>query len=192
VLLGAGAYPAVSPDGRQMLFQRINPETQGDLYRAPLDGSEEPTAFLVEGGHATRSAFSPDGRYVAFVVERGGRPGLFLRPYPEGEGVWQVSTEGGDHPRFSRAGDRLFYTRGSEVMEVTLTLGPTPQLGTPRLVVSGETDKLHLDSGYDVAPDGSGFVAVREVPDQRTAVPNLTLVQSWFAEFRSQAGVPES
>ena len=57
-----------------------------------------------------------------------------------------------------------------------------------------------LDRYIAWAPDGTSVVHAgrqggynfREVPDQETAVPTLTLVQSWFAEFRDQAGRPGS
>jgi hypothetical protein len=106
--------------------------------------------------------------------------------------VWQVSTDGGADPRFSRAGDRLFYSRGHDLMEVPIALEETPRLGTPRVVVSDEAERLRLDLGYDVAPDGRGFVAVREVLDRKTTVPTLTLVESWFAEFRDGLPAPRA
>ena len=73
-----------------------------------------------------------------------------------------------------------------------LDLGKAPRLGTPRRVVSGASERLRLDMGFDVAPDGLGFVAAREVPDPKATVPTLTLVESWFAEFQEPAGRPGS
>ena len=71
-------------------------------------------------------------------------------------------------------------------MEVSVELGTTPWLGTPRVRVAGGPARLRLDFGYDVAPDGSGFVAIREIPDPEATVPTLTLVESWFEEFRGR------
>ena len=88
----------------------------------------------------------------------------------------------------ARAGDCLFYAHGSYLMEVSTALEATPRLGTARRVVSGAAERLRLDMGYDVAPDGRGFVAVREVKEEKAAVPTVTLVESWFAEFRGAGG----
>ena len=106
--------------------------------------------------------------------------------------MWQVSTDGGDCPRFARAGKRLFYSRGPDIMEVSIDLGKAPRLGTPRRIVSGASERLRLDMGFDAAPDGLGFVAAREVPDPKATVPTLTLVESWFAEFQEPADRPGS
>jgi len=185
-VLGPGGYPAVSPDGRFVMFDASNPDTDDDLYYRPLDGSGERTAFLVAPGHAGKPAFAPDGRHVAYMEERGGRGEVFLRPFPAGDGVWQVSTKGGDQPRFSRSGDRLYYLQGNELVEVPVAFKPMVRLGTARTVVDGEKQRLRLENGYDVDP-GGGFVAVREVLESKASVPTLTLVERWFSEFEGQA-----
>jgi Tol biopolymer transport system component len=186
-VLGPGAYPAVSPDGRFVMFEASNPDTDDDLYYRPLDGSGDRTDFLVAPGHAGDPAFAPDGRHVAYMEERGGRSEVFLRPFPAGEGVWQVSTNGGDLPRFSRSGDRLYYVHANELVEVPFAFEPMVRLGTPRTVVDGEKERLRLENGYDVAP-GGGYVAVREVIESKAAAPTLTVVESWFSEFEDEAG----
>ncbi len=73
-------------------------------------------------------------------------------------------------------------------MEVEVKLGKTPWLGTPRVRIQGGPARLQLGVGYDVAPDGSGFVAIREVEDPKATIPALTLVERWFEEFRPGAG----
>ena len=189
-LLGPGDWPAVSPDGRFVMFDVINPGTGGDLYYVPLEGGASPKAFLEGPGHVLAPAFSPDGRFVALTVLPVGsdRPDVFLRPFPPAEGVWQVSSAGGTRPRWSRRGDRLYFVQGNDLMQVEVKLAKTPWLGPPRLLFAGGPARLQLGLGYDVAPDGSGFVAIRELPDPEATIPALTLVESWFEEFRASTG----
>ena len=188
--LAQGEWPSLSPDGKWVMFQVLHPGTGGDLYYLPFDGSAKPAPFLEDSAHATTTAFSPDGRFVAITAQAPGsdRSEIFLRPFPPAEGVWQVSSSGGARPRWSRAGDRLFYLQGNDLMEVEVKLGKTPWLGTPRARIEGGPARLLFGVGYDVAPDGSGFVAIREVEDPKATIPALTVVQSWFEEFRAGSG----
>ncbi len=151
--------------------------------------------FTARDGAASTSRSSP-ARPTAAERPRAwasGRPEVFLRPFPSGDGVWQVSTDGGDCPRFARAGKRLFYSRGPDIMEVSIDLearrrGSGRRDGSSRV----PSERLRLDMGFDMAPDGLGFVAAREVADPKATVPTLTLVESWFAEFQEPAGRPRS
>jgi dipeptidyl aminopeptidase/acylaminoacyl peptidase len=67
-----GSDPALSPDGRWVLFQR-----EGQIYRAPVNTGtaltertdELPPLFLAWGENGDPT-WSPDGRYVAFVSYR--------------------------------------------------------------------------------------------------------------------------
>ncbi len=184
-----GERASISPDGKWLLFERLQAGNGGDLFYGPLDGRAAPAPFLAGPDHDTDTAFSADGRFVAIATQARGsdRTEIVLRRFPPGDGVWQVSATGGAQPRWSRSGDRLFYRQGNDVMEVAVELGATPQLGAARLRIAGGPARLRLELGYDLAPAGS-FVAIREIADPEATVPTLTLVQSWFEEFRPGAG----
>ncbi len=47
-----------------------------------------------------------------------GRVEVFVRPYPGPGGKWQISTDGGDEPFWSRSGRELFYWQGDGKMMV--------------------------------------------------------------------------
>ena len=48
--------------------------------------------------------FSPDGRSLAYASNESGRYEIYIRPFPEPSGKWQVSTAGGTQPRWRRDG----------------------------------------------------------------------------------------
>ncbi|HLF57611.1 MAG TPA: protein kinase, partial [Thermoanaerobaculia bacterium] len=61
-----------SPDGQRLLFERFVPESGADLWILPLDGRRQATKFLEAPGNECHAAFSPDGRFVAYVSDEGG------------------------------------------------------------------------------------------------------------------------
>jgi dipeptidyl aminopeptidase/acylaminoacyl peptidase len=84
-LLRIPGVPAVSPDGRMAVLAVGRPDLEADEYRSqlwavPTDGSASARP-LTSGHRDTAPAFSPDGRWLAYLsAEPGGRPQLWLLP----------------------------------------------------------------------------------------------------------------
>jgi dipeptidyl aminopeptidase/acylaminoacyl peptidase len=84
-LLRIPGVPAVSPDGRMAVVAVTRPDLEADEYRSqlwavPTDGSA--AARPLTSGHLDSApAFSPDGRWLAYLsAEAGERPQLWLLP----------------------------------------------------------------------------------------------------------------
>jgi dipeptidyl aminopeptidase/acylaminoacyl peptidase len=84
-LLRVPGVPAVSPDGRMAVVAVTRPDLDDDEYRSqlwavPTDASA--AARPLTSGHLDSApAFSPDGRWLAYLsAEPGGRPQLWLLP----------------------------------------------------------------------------------------------------------------
>ena len=73
VIAGDGtAYAAegsISPDGRALLFTKVDPVTQGDLWVKDLASGEE-RALVTEPGYDGGPFFSPDGRSIIYRSDR--------------------------------------------------------------------------------------------------------------------------
>ena len=94
-LLRTPGVPTVSPDGRMAVVAVTRLDLEGDEYRSqlwavPTDGSA-PARAVTDGHRDTAPAFSPDGRWLAYLsAEAGGKPQVMLMP-----------TAGGDARRLS-------------------------------------------------------------------------------------------
>src|SRR4051794_41590639 len=84
-LLRTPGVPTVSPDGRIAVVAVSRPDLDGDEYRGqlwavPTDGSA-PARPLTSGGRDSAPAFSPDGRWLAYLsAAPGERPQVHVLP----------------------------------------------------------------------------------------------------------------
>jgi hypothetical protein len=79
---------------------------------------------------------SPDGGYLAYESDESGRDEAYIKRFPSGTGKWQVSIDGGLHPRWSPRGNELFWVKDGELMVVEVQTRPGLSLGTPRSLFS--------------------------------------------------------
>lgn len=82
---------------------------------------------------------------------------------------WKVSSGGGRVPRWHPRGTALFYTSRRALMSVSTTLAPAFRTGTPRVVFTVDFDNMQ----FDVAPDGSRFLVLRQPNDETSRTINL-------------------
>jgi serine/threonine-protein kinase len=139
------------------------------------------------------AAVSPDGRWVAYVSNESGRNEVYVRPFADPSAHRaQVSTSGGNAPRWSRTGHDLYFVRRSEpnasasdslsqsaMMVAAVRPGPTFVSGPPREVFrySGPI------SYWDVTPDGKRFVIVTQA-QQSDARLDVIVADNWLAELK--------
>jgi serine/threonine protein kinase/Tol biopolymer transport system component len=185
-----GGEAQFSADGRFIVYMMaLRGYLSSDLwYRAAEEGAQG-SPFLVTPQAEMSPEFSPDGRYVAYVSNESGRDEVYVKPFPSGEGKWQVSAGGGAAPRWSRRGDELFFMTGDNLMAVPVRTKPSLELGSPQKLFSRRPVSADRPSGvydsYDVSPDGQRFVMLQSAEEQPGSQP-LTVVQNWFAEFKGR------
>lgn len=69
--------PAVSPDGRMVVFSRIS-EDGADLYSIPFDGGAAQRITVGHGKGSFQPSFSPDGQRIVFASDRSGRSDVYI------------------------------------------------------------------------------------------------------------------
>lgn len=114
--------PIVSPDGETAVFSvtepAYDPESQrSDLWIVATDGATPPRRLTEADGSEGGVAWSPDGRWLAFVAKRGDQETsqIWVLPLADGGEARPVTDAplGADTPRWSPDGTRiLFHTRG--------------------------------------------------------------------------------
>jgi len=177
-----------SPDGKRLAFNESNPETGLDLWVLPLEGERKPELFLATPASEFRPEFSPDGRWIAYASNESGRSEIYVRPYPGPGGKWQVSTNGGRLPRWTKDGRELIYREGANRwMAVPVTAeGDSFRAGKPQLLFEGNFVFLGFRSNYDVSRDGRQFILFQrsQEEEQEQDRAHLTFIFNFFEEVR--------
>ena len=165
-----------SLDGRTLILDSQNPGTGYDIVALSLDGERRFRLLLQTPANESSARLSPDGRWMAYTSDDSGRSEVYVLPYPGPGGRWQVSTDGGSGPIWSRDGRELFFKSGGRLMVAGVETRPTFRAGLPKPLFD-----LTNVGDYDVAPDGARFVIARS-PETAGAPQPLAVVLGWFED----------
>ena len=162
------------------------------------DGEPQP---LLEGTPGIRGmSLSPDGRWLAYSSDESGQLEIYLRPFPDVESSrFQVSTQGGEQPRWSADSRELFYisrarnellAEHGRLISVPVAQGEEDPLGTPSPLFefrdSGSAYAAFLGDWYGVTEQGERFVVVRPTTGASQGTV-LHVVENWFEELEQRA-----
>jgi dipeptidyl aminopeptidase/acylaminoacyl peptidase len=106
--------PQISPDGKKVAYCLSWPdkeanETRVAIYVAPSDG-KSPARRFTQGNKDHSPRWSPDGRYLAFVSDRGEKSQLYLAPLDGGEALRLTKEPSGvSQPAWSPDGRRIAF-----------------------------------------------------------------------------------
>ncbi len=173
-------YPSsVTPDGKTLMFLRINVDTAGDILSTPVTGGDI-TPIVVTSAYEGAPQVSPDGKWLTYVSNHSGQMEVYLRPLnsADGDRRWPVSSGGGLHPLWSRDGKHIFYRVGQKLMAVEVTTLPEVRLGTPRTMFERQYEfgaNLTFPN-YSLSHDGRQFLMVK----REVGSSHLTFVMNWL------------
>jgi Tol biopolymer transport system component len=117
----------VSPDGQTIVFDHL-----GDLFTVPMAGGKA-TALTRGMAMDAQPRFSPDGKRVVFVSDRGGAANLWIMSLDKKDTV-QVTRErqqSFDSPEWTPDGKYILGSRGNNLMMYHVDGGSGVQIGAP-------------------------------------------------------------
>jgi len=176
-----------SRDGRYIIYGVVEPKTSWDLWTLPLNDTSKPVPFLQTNSDERAAKFSPNGRWVAYESNESGTSEVCVRAFPVTPGKWQVSTAGGEEPRWSRDGKELFYISADrKLMSVGVsTDGSTFEHRTPTALFSTHVGGLDTPGNhYAVAADGQRFILNNLAAD--AAFRPITVVLNWTTDLNRE------
>jgi len=123
--------------------------------------------------------FSPDGRWMTYSSNESGRSEIYVEPVPGPGGRWQISTNGGEQPRWVRSGREIVYRNGTKMMSAAVQTQPKFGAAKPVELFDRKFDRGGTVGGYDVSPDGQTFVMTRSEHANPT---EIRIVVGWSAD----------
>ena len=170
-----------SPDGRYILFQRFVPNSYWDLWAIPAAEEGKPFIVLQSKFEEVAARFSPDGHWIVYQSDESGKQEIYVRPFPSGEGKWQISSYGGELPFWSHDGKVIYYNRpGGGLMSVGVN-----DAGSAFIVGSAHS-LFNIPRSYvfDASRDDKHFLVGTLSGTQSS--PPVTLVTNWDKDLRSR------
>jgi eukaryotic-like serine/threonine-protein kinase len=142
-------------------------------------------AFLKAVSAIRNGQFSPDGKWVAYASNETGKWEIYVTSFPDARGKWQISTGGGEQPRWRGDGKDLFYISSDEkMMAVPVTTGAKFDPGTP-IVLFQATPRQPVTNAdqfvYDVSRDGQRFLI--NTPVKQAEMQSMSVILNWTAKL---------
>jgi len=170
-----------SVDGQFLLYKQFDEQSATtDLWALPMQGNKTPFPVAQGPSDERDGQFSPDGKWVAYDSDEGGRPAIYIQPFPERGERQPVSTAGGSQPRWRSDGRELFYIApDGKLMAVPMGPAAGPSgVGKPVPLFKTRLSPFSAISRqqYAVTKDGQRFlmIASDDVP-----TPPITLILNW-------------
>jgi Tol biopolymer transport system component len=170
-----------SSDGKFFLYGEVYPTTGRDLLALPVNGPDQkPITIANTPFDEQNGQFSPDGHFVAYQTNDSGIFQIFVQPFPQATGKWQVSTAGGSQPRWRADGKELyFFSPDGKIMAAATTLqGSTFNAGTPVALFSASLVSGLGANKQEYAVSRDGRFLLNQPSEEGTLSP-ITLILNW-------------
>ena len=169
-----------SRDGKYVLY------TQGtDLWFVSFPDLKS-SLFLKALSTLKCGQFSPDGKWVAYASNETGKWEIYVTSFPDARGKWQVSTGGGDQPRWAADGKELFFlSPESKIMAVPVKAEASFDTGTVVALFQANPGGIvawSIQFMYDVDQSGQRFLINIQVKNVETQP--LSVVLNWDAGLK--------
>jgi eukaryotic-like serine/threonine-protein kinase len=168
-------------DGRHILYVTPQPKTGYDLWALLLEGDRKPLPVVQTEFNEVNGQFSPDGRWIAYASDESTPAQIYVQGFLNSRGKFQISTNGGNRPRWRRDGAELFYLspdRKMMAVEVKSTATSFEAARPRELFQTRVASAPFVAPTYDVTADGQRFL-INTALDEAKGPPPITVVMNW-------------
>ncbi len=178
-----------SHDGRWIL---VRTETgaigNGDILALSARGDSAQVPVATSNFSELQPAFSPDGKWVAYVSNETIANEVYVRPFPNSSSArWQVSNGGGGSPVWSADGKELYFINGANRL-VAAELGSGPEFSVKELKPLFDARRfsyIAYHQAFEATKDG-GLVFLGPLGAAVTPSTRLVQIDNWFADLRAK------
>jgi Tol biopolymer transport system component len=180
VMPGAGDFRRLdgwTPDGKALIIERLDSQTQWDIWVLPVEGDRQPRPYLRRPANESRAAVSPDGRWVCYNSDESGRVEGYVQAFPTPGRRYQVTTDGTGVRRWKADGKQLALapTPNQVVRIVDVLPGEEFRIGPARVL--GKRPEVIF--GVDLDRAWTRSIAI--VPAGKQPKPMIRIVVDWDA-----------
>ena len=183
-------HPVILPDGSAVIMTGLAPGAAvEDLLIVPLTKEKRLETLFTGPGVERNPAVAPNGRFLAYNADDSGRHEVYVRPFPNvGARRWQISTDGGAFPVWTRGGREIIYKDGQgRIMAAAVRTDGADGLTVSKLeplFAFGDRTMTGLDRDFDVTSDGERFLFLASAgAASHEAAVELVLLQNWREEL---------
>ena len=181
VLTPLGRTPVFEPGGESLLYVTSGGSRRA-VMRLALDGSSEPEiVHETTPWSVTGVSVSPDGRYMIYSGDEGGRIGARIMPLDGRDGKWELPGHDGF---WSPSGTEIFYTDvddGVALFAIPVEIDSAVTLGRGEQLFNIDIDTGSGD--YGVSADGKRILVLQTV-EKPSGPAGITVIHNWYSEFR--------
>jgi serine/threonine-protein kinase len=191
---GAVIAGAMAGDGSRLPFYEWDSsgnaaiQTVAMKYDSGEPSAGEPQMFLKVKTGVPSPAFSPDGRWLAYMDAESGSNQIYVRAYPDRGEKWQISNDGGSEPVWSQTRHELLYQdEGGRVMAASYTIhGASFVPDKPHPWSPVRLATMGLTQAFDLAPGGDRLLALlpADNPESREMLKHMSLMLNFPDELR--------
>ncbi len=167
-------------DGRNLLYLAVP-----DLWVYSFaDGNSH--LFLKTNASLNNAQFSPDGKWVSYSSNESGRWEVYVTSFPDARGKWQVSTNGGEQPRWRGDGKEIYFlSPDAKMMVASVDTKTEFESGTPTVLFQTDPRERVATTEvivYGVSRDGQRFL-INTNYNNGSAHP-MSVVLNWKSEIK--------
>ncbi len=171
-----------SADGRWLAFQESSPDDNRNLYAVEVDNPGDPVTVAASPADEAEGTFHPALPLIAYMVD----DEIWISSFPDTDDARQVTSSGGESPRWSKEGDELFYWRGDTLFAQPVGGGGWPEGAPERLFATTGPSDYYDEVFYDVAPGAQRFLIQFANPE--APAREIDVVLNWFEVLGERDG----